>query len=79
MEYLNPYYDKGIFLASGRKIPGTGGIILAKGSAKSEIEDLVREDPFAKLGLAQVSITEFNVSPIPVGTETFSLSGHIKA
>ncbi len=31
MDWVNAGYDSGMFLASGRKNPRTGGVILAKG------------------------------------------------
>ena len=33
MAWVNEGYDTGLFLASGRKVPRTGGVILAKGGA----------------------------------------------
>ncbi len=59
--FLNKYYASGHFLASGRKIPREGGIILAVGS-RPEIETIVREDPFVERGLAEYRIVEFRAS-----------------
>ncbi|HET7538857.1 MAG TPA: YciI family protein [Polyangiaceae bacterium] len=60
--FLKKYYAAGKFLVSGRKIPRDGGIILAVGKDKHEIETIVREDPFCKLGLADFRIIEFRAS-----------------
>lgn len=62
MKFLRKYYAAGYFLASGRKIPRDGGIILATGPDRDELEKIVREDPFIKLGLAEFRIIEFRVS-----------------
>ena len=60
--FLKKYYDSGNFLISGRKIPRDGGIILAAGKNRSEIETIVREDPFIARGLADFRIIEFRAS-----------------
>jgi uncharacterized protein YciI len=60
--FLKRYYASGNFLVSGRKIPRDGGIILAVGESRREIEVIVEEDPFYKHGLADFRIIEFRSS-----------------
>ena len=60
--FLKKYYASGNFLVSGRKIPREGGIILAVGKTRGEIEAIVQEDPFLKHGLADARIVEFRAS-----------------
>jgi uncharacterized protein YciI len=60
--FLNKYYAAGNFLVSGRKIPRDGGIIIAVGSTREEIEAIVREDPFVKRALADFRVVEFRAS-----------------
>jgi uncharacterized protein YciI len=60
--FLKKYYASGNFLVSGRKIPRDGGIILAVGKSRQQIEAIVQEDPFCALGLADVRIIEFRAS-----------------
>ncbi len=62
MKFLNACYKNNLFIASGRKIPRTGGIILAIGSSKEAIEELMNQDPFVKLKLAEFKVTEFQTS-----------------
>lgn len=62
VQFLNKHYASGHFLVSGRKIPRDGGVILAVGSSRDEIESIMREDPFCKHGLADVRIVEFRAS-----------------
>jgi uncharacterized protein YciI len=64
VKFLNKYYAAGVFLISGRKIPRDGGIILAVGKTKAELETIVREDPFHEHGLAEFRIIEFRASQI---------------
>ena len=62
VSYLKKYYAAGHFLVSGRKIPRDGGIILAVGKDKQQLEAIVKEDPFCKHGLADFRIIEFRAS-----------------
>lgn len=57
MAWVNEGYDIGMFLASGRKVPRTGGVILARGE-RAEIEAFVAADPFSVHGVADYEITE---------------------
>ena len=60
--FLKKHYASGHFLVSGRKIPRDGGIIIAAGSSRVEIEAIVREDPFVARGLADFRVIEFRAS-----------------
>jgi len=60
--FLNQHYAAGRFVVSGRKIPREGGIIVAIGGTREEIEALMREDPFVARGLAEVRVVEFRAS-----------------
>ena len=59
--WLDEQYQAGTFLASGRREPRTGGVILAHGE-KAAIEAAVATDPFAVQGLARHTIIEFHPS-----------------
>lgn len=62
VKFLRKYYKQNVFLASGRKVPRTGGIILALSKSKEEIDQIIREDPFHTHKLAEFSVTEFQTS-----------------
>jgi uncharacterized protein YciI len=62
MAFLKKHYAAGTFVVSGRKIPRDGGIIIATAKSRPEIEAIVKEDPFCKLGLADFRIIEFRAS-----------------
>jgi uncharacterized protein YciI len=62
VKYLHKYYKQHVFVASGRKVPRTGGIILAVGKSKEEIDKIISEDPFHIHGLAEFTVTEFLTS-----------------
>jgi len=60
--FLKKYYASGHFLVSGRKIPRDGGIILAVGKSRQEIEAIIQEDPFYARGLADFRVIQFRAS-----------------
>jgi len=62
VKYLHKYYQRNIFVASGRKVPRTGGIILAMAGSMEEVEEIIREDPFHQHELAEFTITQFLTS-----------------
>jgi uncharacterized protein YciI len=62
MVFIKKHYAAGNFLVSGRKIPRDGGIILAVGKDKQQIEAIMKQDPFCKHGLADFRIIEFRAS-----------------
>lgn len=62
MKFLKECYKSNLFLTSGRKVPRTGGIIIATGKSKAAIEEVMREDPFVKNKLAHFVVTEFMTS-----------------
>ncbi len=62
MKFIREYYKKNVFVASGRKVPRTGGIILAVAKSKGEVERIMSEDPFIKLKLSEFSVLEFLTS-----------------
>jgi len=62
MAFLKKHYAAGTFVVSGRKVPRDGGVIIAAGKTRAEIEAIVKDDPFVKNGLAEFRINEFRAS-----------------
>jgi uncharacterized protein YciI len=62
VKFLKKYYASGHFVVSGRKIPRDGGIIVAVGESREQVEAIAKEDPFHELGLAKIRVTEFRAS-----------------
>ncbi|WNF30606.1 YciI family protein [Streptomyces sp. C11-1] len=57
--WLDEQYAAGVFIASGRKHPRDGGVILAVGDDRAAIERIASADPFAAHGVCAYRITEF--------------------
>ena len=70
-EFLRKYFDNGIFICSGPKVPRTGGIILCKSDDFNVVEAIIKEDPFNINGVADYEITEFRVADYATGFEPF--------
>jgi uncharacterized protein YciI len=62
VKFLEEQYAKGIFLASGRKVPRTGGVILARSIPRDQLNGILAHDPFKKAGVAEYQVTEFVAS-----------------
>jgi len=59
IKYLDEQYGLKNFIASGRKVPRTGGVILSNLSNKSELIAIIEKDPFKVQDLADYEFTEF--------------------
>ena len=59
---LNEHYDAGRFVVSGRRVPRTGGVIVARGDDRDEIERIVASDPFVSGGVATSAVIQFRAS-----------------
>jgi len=64
--FLEKHRKAGVFIAWGRKVPRTGGIILARGESRADIERILKDDPFVTRRLADVEVTEFLPKPAAV-------------
>src|SRR5262245_19261735 len=61
--FLEKQRKAGVFIAWGRKVPRTGGIIIAVADSRAEIDRLMADDPFIARRLAEVEVTEFQPKP----------------
>jgi uncharacterized protein YciI len=57
--YLKQEYARGSFIASGRKVPRIGGVILSNVKTRDELDAILAKDPFHIAGVAAYDITEF--------------------
>lgn len=71
-EWLDGQYAAGRFVASGPLVPRTGGVILARGGDRSELESVLAADPFGVAGVATYSVTEFK--PVKTAPEFAELA-----
>jgi uncharacterized protein YciI len=66
-EFLTRYFDAGVFVMAGPKVPLEGGIIIASGIERERLDAIIAEDPFARQHLAHYDITEFKATRLAPG------------
>jgi uncharacterized protein YciI len=69
--WLKEQYDAGVFLASGRKEPRDGGVILAVGNDVAAVRELVKSDPFTVAGVCEYRVTQFFATNVAAGLEQY--------
>jgi len=69
IDWLEQGYADGLFVASGRRIPRTGGVILARSGDAQALLDTLACDPFAVHGAARFDVVEFAPTKTAPGTE----------
>lgn len=62
MKFLEDCYEKKLFIASGPKVPRTGGVIIAKTDSKNSLDKVLANDPFIIHNLASYDIVEFTAN-----------------
>ncbi|MCM0618094.1 YciI family protein [Paenarthrobacter sp. TYUT067] len=68
MAWLKDAFDGGIFLASGRRVPATGGVLLSKVD-RATLDASLAKDPFYSNGVAEFEIIEFTATSVAEGYE----------
>ena len=69
MAWVREGFERGVFIASGRKSPPSGGIILAKATSRERLVAWMDEDPFIVAGVAQYRVEEFLPTTVSGGFE----------
>ena len=59
IDYLENYYQSGHFIASGRKVPRIGGIIVCRAESREQAVAIMQKDPFYIYQIAQYELIEF--------------------
>ena len=62
LKFLDQYYERNIFIASGRQVTNDGGVIIATAENKNTLQAIIELDPFYKKNLAEYEIYEFTPS-----------------
>ncbi|MEU0935044.1 YciI family protein [Embleya sp. NPDC005971] len=69
LEWLDRHYAAGALVASGRRVPRTGGVILARAADRDALDALLAEDPFRREGVAAYDVVEFAPTRTAPGLE----------
>ncbi|MFF5367367.1 YciI family protein [Streptomyces sp. NPDC013187] len=71
VDWLDEPYRQGVFLASGRKNPRDGGVIIAVAGDRARIEAITAEDPFVTAGVCAYRVTEFAATKTAPALEAY--------
>jgi uncharacterized protein YciI len=69
MEWIREQYEAGRFLLSGAKVPRDGGVILARGIERDELDEVIAGDPFTREGVAVYDVVEFRATTVAEGLD----------
>jgi uncharacterized protein YciI len=69
MAWIAEQYETGRFLLSGAKVPRDGGVIVARGMDRDELDDVIANDPFTRAGVAAYDVIEFRATTVAEGLE----------
>jgi uncharacterized protein YciI len=67
--WLDKQYADGVFVLSGRRVPRTGGVIIAVNTTRDDLLRRLADDPFGQLGYAEYAVTECAPSRVAEGLE----------
>ena len=62
--FVRKYVASDIFLLTAKKVPRSGGILLANVGTKEELEKILQEDPFREFDLAEFQVQEIQLSQV---------------
>ncbi|WCB97049.1 hypothetical protein DSM104299_05820 [Baekduia alba] len=62
LAWISTQYEAGRFIASGPKVPRTGGVILAKAMPRDELDEVIASDPFTREGIATYNVAQFTAT-----------------
>lgn len=62
--FVRKYVAEETFLLTGKKVPRSGGVIVANVGNKNTLLEILKEDPFWELDLADFEIQEIQLSQV---------------
>ncbi len=65
--WLEEQYAAGVLVASGRRVPRVGGVLLATAADRGDLDRRLATDPFRRRGLAEYEVVEFVASKVADG------------
>ncbi len=68
ISWLQEAFDDGVFVAAGRKVPRTGGMLLSRVD-RATLDASLAQDPFYTNGVADFDVVEFHAGRVAPGFE----------
>jgi uncharacterized protein YciI len=69
VSWLERQYAAGTLLASGRRVPRTGGVLLARVADRAALDEVLATDPFHQAQVADYQVVEFTPTMTAPGLE----------
>lgn len=70
-DWVTEGYASGRILVSGRREPPNGGVIVARGDDRDDIDQFMAGDPFVASGVVDYEVYGFGATEFPRRTEAF--------
>jgi uncharacterized protein YciI len=67
--WVREHAEAGRFIAAGREVPLTGGLLVAVGVNRNEVDAIIAADPFVTEGIAEYDVREYDVVLAAPGAE----------
>jgi uncharacterized protein YciI len=67
--WVRDHVEAGVFIAAGREIPLQGGLIVATGVTRDEVDAIIAKDPYFIQKVAEYDVREYDVVLATPGTE----------
>lgn len=67
--WVRDHVEAGVFIAAGREIPLQGGLIVATGVTRDEVDAIIAKDPYFIQKIAEYDVREYDVVLATPGTE----------
>ncbi len=67
--WVRDHVKAGVFIAAGREIPLQGGLIVATGVTRDEVDAIIAKDPYFIQKVAEYDVREYDVVLATPGTE----------
>ncbi len=67
--WVRDHVEAGVFIAAGREIPLQGGLIVATGVTRDEVDAIIAKDPYFIQNVAEYDVREYDVVLATPGTE----------
>jgi uncharacterized protein YciI len=69
--WVRGHYEAGSILVSGRRDPAVGGVIVATAADERAMQELLRDDPFVRGGVARYEVFAFTPADEPLRSRAF--------
>ena len=67
--WVRDHVEAGVFIAAGREIPLQGGLIVATGVTRDEVDAIIAKDPYFIQNVAEYDVREYDVVLAAPGAE----------